>query len=453
MTIPYSNKFDKITDRQNWADDNQHICLLPYTSLQYFQLLKSASPCCNLEQTNEDDFSKPINEFKKIIQSGKDNSDNFLKPIYELKQAIESGNTYNNCKTCYQCESEGKISERTRYLIGLDDQQIDSFLENQTINEDFYIHCTLSNLCNMACRSCNSYTSSLFSKVDHGHELALGTMSDHSNHWNSLLDSIIRETSTQKNVILVVSGGEGSIQPDFYKLVDWLIANNISKKIQLTINTNGSIDDELLYQNLCNNFKKVSLSISIDSINENYHYVRWPCTWSKINKNLNSFVSYKKQFKNFNFFLTPVWSINNIFYLTDWVEFFESFNNNNDLYLDAYDTPLYQPDWLDVQNLPAYIKNILVEKISPVLLNPWLIRNKTFHANITNLIKLCATSTNAQSDMAWHEYLRNTAKWDVRTNTELSIHNKLMYEIMNAEDTTLFLELKQKAAMNYKFVN
>ena len=450
MRIPSSDKFDKATDRQNWANDNQHICLLPYTSLQYFQLLKSVSPCCNLEQTSKTDFLMPPNKLKQTIQAGKDSLTDFLKPITELRQAIESGNTYSKCNTCYQCESEGKISERTRYLIGLDDQQVDSFLENQIINDDFYIHCTLSSLCNMACRSCNSYTSTLFSKVDSGRDILLGTMSDHENHWNSLLDSIVRETDRQENVTLVVSGGEGSIQPDFHKLVAWLIDHNLSKKIKLTINTNGSIDDELLYQNLCNNFKKVSLSISIDSINENYHYVRWPGSWQKMHKNLKSFANYQKQFKNFNFFLTPVWSINNIFYLPDWVEFFESFNDENELHLAAYDTPLYQPDWLDVQNLPAYIKNILVEKISPVLLNPWLIRNKTFHANITNLIKLCATSTNAQSDTAWHEYLRNTAKWDVRTNTELSIHNRLMYEIMNAEDTTLFLELKQKAAMNYK---
>jgi len=218
----------------------------------------------------------------------------------------------------------------------------------------------------------------------------------------------------------------------------------------LTINTNGSIDDELLYQTLCNNFKKVSLSISIDSINENYHYVRWPGSWQKMHKNLKSFANYQKQFKNFNFFLTPVWSINNIFYLLDWVVFFESFNDENELHLAAYDTPLWQPDWLDVQNLPGYIKKILVEKISPVLLNPWLIRNKTFHANITNLIKLCTLQTDNQSNHYWEEYLQNTSKWDVRTNTNLEVHNKLLYDTMSTEDTNLFLELKEKAAMNYK---
>ena len=161
MIIPCSNTFNKTTDRHKWANDNQHICLLPYTSLQYFHSSKTVSPCCNLEKPKSGDF---------------------LTPIHELKQAIESGQTYENCKTCYQCESEGKISERTRYLIGLDDQQLDNLIHKQKIDREFYIHCTLSNLCNMACRSCNSTTSSLFSKIDLGYEILVDTMSEDSGY-------------------------------------------------------------------------------------------------------------------------------------------------------------------------------------------------------------------------------------------------------------------------------
>ena len=432
MIIPTSNQFDSTTNRHKWANDNQHICLLPYTSLQYFHSSKSVSPCCNLEKPKSGDF---------------------LTPIIELKQAIESGNTYDNCKACYQCEDEGKISERTRYLIGLDNHQLNNLIEHQKIDDDFYIHCTMSNLCNMACRSCNSTTSSLFSKIEIGYEILVDTMSDNMAYWDSLLDSIDRETKIHNNVNLVISGGEGVVQSDFHKIVAWLVESGISKQIRLTINTNGSIDDEKLFTVLCQNFKHVSLAISIDSIYENYHYVRWPVTWNKIHTNLNSFVKYQTQYENFNFFLTPVWSINNIFYLPAWVEFFESFAAEHKINITAYDTPLWQPEWLDIQNLPVYIKNILVEKISPVLSNPWLQQNKTFHANIKNLVELCSTSPDSQTSKYWREYLTFSAKWDVRTNTNLSTHNKLLYDIMNTKDKDLFLSLKDKANLNYTFVS
>ena len=432
MIIPCSNTFNKTTDRHKWANDNQHICLLPYTSLQYFHSSKTVSPCCNLEKPKSGDF---------------------LTPIHELKQAIESGQTYENCKTCYQCESEGKISERTRYLIGLDDQQLDNLIHKQKIDREFYIHCTLSNLCNMACRSCNSTTSSLFSKIDLGYEILVDTMSEDLGYWQSLLDSISRETQIHDSVNLVISGGEGMVQSDFHKIVSWLIETGISKKITLTINTNGSIDDDRLFTDLCSNFKRVSLAVSVDSIYENYHYVRWPANWNKIHKNLNSFVGYQKTFENFNFFLTPVWSINNIFYLPAWIEFFESFAAEHKIDITAYDTPLWQPDWLDVQNLPTYIKNILLEKISLILSNQWLIQNKTFHANITNLVDLCMQPTTNQSLVHWKKYLTYSAKWDVRTNTNLAEHNVLLYNIMNQQDKDLFLALKNQANSNYAFVS
>lgn len=430
--IPTSDTFNRTTERQAWANDNKHICLLPYTSLQYFHSSKSVSPCCNLEKPKSGDFLTPINE---------------------LKQAIETGNTYDNCKTCYQCEDEGKISERTRYLIGLDDQQIDNLINHQKIDGDFYIHCTLSNLCNMACRSCNSTTSSLFSKVDVGYEILVDTMSDDTAYWDSLINSIYRETKIHDNVTLVISGGEGVIQSDFHKIVKTLVDTGVSQRITLTINTNGSIDDEKLFVNLCQNFKRIALAVSVDSIYENYHYVRWPVTWNKIHTNLNSFVKYQTQFENFNFFLTPVWSINNIFYLPDWIQFFESFANNNNLVINAYDTPLWQPDWLDVQNLPAYIKQVLIDKISPVLSNPWLQQNKTFHANIKNLVELCTMSLSSQTNRYWREYLTFSAKWDVRTGTDLATHNKLLYDIMNTEDKDLFLLLKNRARTKYTSIN
>lgn len=411
MKISYSNKFDYKTQRLEWANDNKHICVLPYKSKQFYHSKNAVSPCCNL-----------------IIE----NSDEGFDHINKLKSSVESKQLYKNCRECYSCEDQGKISERTRFLLELTDNQIENFLQNVFI-DDVYIHCTLSNKCNMACRSCNSNTSTLYAKIESGYEHKTISIFNNRKYENNLHDTIKEAIISQKQINLVISGGEGFIQEDFFKLNDWIIDNNYSRKINLTINTNGTIVNNNLLNSICNNYLKVKLAVSVDSIDENYHYVRWPGTWEKLENNLNSFEKFASAYSNFEFFLTPVWSINNIFYIDSWINYFSKTN------LSAYDTPLYQPEWLDIQNLPNYLK----EKLEPILLklcnNEWLQNNKSFYANVKNIISLCRDKTESSKRTAtWNTYLKKTAQWDSKTNTSLSVHNRKLYNLLSEEDRNIF---------------
>jgi organic radical activating enzyme len=415
-SILTNNRYDRHKERQKWANDNQHICYLPYSSLQFFHSSKYVSPCCNLIKTNETDY---------------------LKPIFQIKDAVKNKETWKNCSVCYKCEDTGKISERTRYLIELTDTELDKFLENQN-SPHINIHCTFSNLCNMACRSCNIHTSSLFAKIETGSEFKTATISDDINYWNTMLETINQEVTTREQVNLVISGGEGFVQPDFKKLLDWLIKTNLSQKVNLTVNTNGIVDNEKFINFLCGNFKQVSLAVSVDSIYENYHYVRWPMTWKKIEENLETFSYYRKNTTNFTFFLTPVWSINNIFYVSDWILYFAKFKEKHQFpYFFAYDTPLFQPAWLDINNMPAYLKKLAAEDIKKILDNNWLNENKSLNANLNNLFDML---NNKDFDQKyWDTYLRKTAEWDIKTNASLEVYNKKFYNLLSDADKEKYL--------------
>jgi len=415
-----NDRYNRYTQRKEWALDNKHICYLPYNSLQFYHSSKYVSPCCNLLPTTETEY---------------------LRPIKQLKQAVYEKNLFQNCKICYKCEDEGKISERTRYLIELNDQQLDTFLASQEVQK-FNIHCTLSNLCNMACRSCNINTSSLFAKIETGIETRTPTISDDKSYWNTMLECIRTEVQQRELVNLVISGGEGFVQPDFKKLLNWLIETELSKKLSLTVNTNGIIDNKNLIWFLCDNFKQVSLAVSVDSIYENYHYVRWPGTWARIEENLDTFAYYRNNNQNFSFFLTPVWSINNIFYVADWIRYFESFRQKyNFPYFFAYDTPLYQPDWLDIQYMPTYLKLAAAESIGKILNNPWLKSNKSMDVNMNNLHSILSNTKNVNNKV-WSAYLQKTAEWDIKTKTDSQIHNRKLFNSLNNKDQKELLEYK-----------
>lgn len=407
MTLPYSGFFSESLPQIDWAKQNKHICVLPYSSLQFFHSSKSVSPCCNLIR---------------------DTNDQGLIHIKNLKEHISQSNLYSNCKDCYTCENEGKISERLRSIISLTEPQLKHFLEKQEV-DDFYIHCTLSNLCNMACRSCNSATSTLYSKIQLGKIVKSNSIRDNIESWKIMLDSIKEMANKHPRVTVVISGGEGFIQEDFFTLIDWMIDSNISQKLNITINTNGTICDVKIITKLCQNFRKVSLAVSVDSIYDNYIYVRWPTKWDQIEQNLKEFDQFTDKFQNFTYFLTPVWSINNIFYIKEWVNYFAVKN------LAAYDTPLFNPTWLDVQKLPQYLKNKLVPILSEVLEDPWLIKQKEFNANITNIRNsFLEKNSNFTQGGSWQMYLKNTAIWDVKTKTSLLENNKKLFTALSDND-------------------
>jgi len=406
-----NTRYNQYTNRKEWAIDNKHICYLPYNSLQFFHSSKYVSPCCNLKKTYETDY---------------------LKPILQIKNAIKSKKTFANCSVCYECEEDGKISERTRYLIELTDSELDNFLEKQDV-PNFNIHCTFSNLCNMACRSCNINTSSLFAKIETGTEYKTPTISDDLSYWETMLKTITNEVNNRELVNLVISGGEGFVQPDFKKLLDWLIETELSKKINLTVNTNGIVDNEKLIKFLCDNFKGVSLAVSVDSIYENYHYVRWPGTWERIEQNLDTFAYYRNNTQNFNFFLTPVWSINNIFYVTDWILYFENFKEkNNFAHFFAYDTPLFQPSWLDIKNMPTYLKLAAAKSLETILDNNWLKLNKSLDTNLNNLYSILQLPQHDAKE--WNYYLNKTAEWDSKTNAKSEVYNAKLYQLLSDTD-------------------
>lgn len=421
--IPHSNNYDINTQRFEWLLENKHICRLPWTTRQYFFQTGTVTPCCNL-----------INE----------ETVDYFKPVIEVIDSIESGQTNPMCDRCYQCEADGKMSERIRSMIGIDTDKLQGFLQTRSV-DGFFVHATLSSLCNMACRSCNSEVSSLYKKIWEGADTEPKTMSDDSRYWQSFLDSIKRAVADNERVVLVISGGEGLVQQDFYTLIEWLRANDLDNKIELQLNTNGSINKTNLFEDLAKSFKIVRLVISVDSVYDNYYYVRYPVKWEKIKQHLEIFAGYKKSIENFDFILTPVFSINNIFYLRDYVEFFEGFTAQHDLELPVYDTPLYQPEYLDIQYLPVYLKQILIDDILVALDNQYLKQkyNVSFYTSVSRMLELIKNqySTSLQQGY-WTEYLKTTARWDKLTNVDFAIYNKKLYDQLLPEDKKLFNNYK-----------
>ena len=424
--IPHSNKFNFVTDREQWIEDNKHICTYPYVGAH----TKSRwDPCCWYRSTVDFNSSS----------------------VTRVKEHIESQKIDAFCYYCTNQEKNNLLSGRQRALLELSPEDLQSFLQNKKLNE-FTVTITLSNKCNMACRICGPHLSSLYGQLIGIKNFSSPNLSDNVQYWEEIKNSI-KEGVNQYNVYrLTITGGEGTIQNDLYKLVDWLYQQNLSQKINLHLLTNGSTFLEETFSEWQQMFKQIDFGLSIDSVNENYSYVRWPMKFDKLEKNLYQFSEFSKKYKNFTYFITPTFYINNIAYLPEWLEFFEKFYNAGNNFV-IFDNTFVEPNFLAIANLPTYLKNNLLTIIEPLpnLDLNILKKNTQFRESMHNIIEQLKMdleiipSQQFKQQELWREYLQQTAKWDLLTNTSLPVSNQKLWDRLSGQDQLYYRELLQQS--------
>ncbi|MEC7568388.1 MAG: twitch domain-containing radical SAM protein, partial [Bacteroidota bacterium] len=85
--------------------------------------------------------------------------------------------------------------------------------------------------------------------------------------------------------ILHITGGEPTIQPEFYAFLKYLIAKDKAKNITLELVTNSTKIHPSLFD-LLGKFKTVMLMISMDAVGRTYEYIRYPANYSKVYENI-----------------------------------------------------------------------------------------------------------------------------------------------------------------------
>ena len=226
----------------------------------------------------------------------------------------------------------GGQSERIRGILSLGDNEW-PFDPNK--NNEFRIK--FSNFCSLSCRSCNPSDSTTYARVtgrtesDH----MLQDVTEIDQYWNLITAIIPEKIETCEHFHLWLMGGETLIQPGVYKLLKWCIDQGLASRIGIKLSTalSVNISEELL--GYFNQFKSIWFGMSIDSVGNNYNYVRWPVKFDKIETNLGRILEFKKEFlsvgnKWFTFSLDPVFSLNNIFYMQEYLDYWSNWFDVNE---------------------------------------------------------------------------------------------------------------------------
>jgi len=183
------------------------------------------------------------------------------------------------CENCQSLESAGQTSFRTGMNAGLTGNSLDSSGPKR-------IDLLFDVSCNLACRSCGTWSSTFWQKhlKEHG-------------EWNQPIgkpqqyDDVITalEKLDLSNLrMLVFCGGETLLGQAYWEVTKWLADNVPNAKEQLTLcfQTNGTQPIHPRNYELIDRFHLVKLHVSLDGIKQKFEYLRWPADWKQVVDNI-----------------------------------------------------------------------------------------------------------------------------------------------------------------------
>jgi transcription termination factor NusB len=406
------------TQTIQWIRNNPAFCTAPHAAYDLrFQHGKfKVTACCNLD----------------ISQTNKDLDFDFLE---DVKQQQAQNTVPRPCWRCAKDEQNLAQSERVKLMLGYSVAELTQFKQEHRTTE-FQVGMKFSNLCNLACRSCNADDSSMWAKLmnqrtDATHEIDI---SDNPSYWNAIVDMIRDKHSTTENFIVHPIGGETMIQPGFLKLIDWLIAENLASTTTLRITTSlvPSISEKFLERFA--QFRHIEFLSSIDSVGENYHYVRWPARFNKVQDNLATFDSLCQQYPGkFSLSVSPVFSLNNIFYAVDCLDWWEQWAEQTQQNLWLSNIHLYNPEPLMVESLPSQYHPQLIELLEKCVSHSVFQKYKRTDVLREYFVAMLATvqANKRHNESQFDQYLKFTADYDHRTGTNSYILNSKLFDLLS----------------------
>jgi len=271
---------------------------------------------------------------------------NIIKGNAKIKQDMLEGNYPSNCEGCYLQEKHrakdfDSISSRLYYAKEIGTSVPKGLLDNKDNFELKHVDLRWSNTCNQACVYCSAdysskWASELGKKVPHNQQSI-----------DQVKDYVFANVKSLTNVYL--AGGEPLLMKPNQEFLQLLYKEN--PDVTLRVNTNLSKTDTKIFDQLCQ-FKNVHWTISVETIEQEYEYIRYHGNWQDFLSNLNII---KKLPHRISF--NMLYFILNYKSIFDCIEYFQKQGFHNNSFVIG---PLFAPLYLNILNLPKFIINELI---------------------------------------------------------------------------------------------
>ena len=314
---------------------NKNFCPIPWTGIMYNfdghirNCIRSSGPIGNIKE----------NDILEIVNGDKNNI---------TKKNMMNNQPGERCNPCYELEKNKNsfdiISDRIFYLKELKNINKDLYSDSSNFNLH-KIDIRWSNLCNFACVYCNSEFSSKWAN-----ELNIVPNLPSDEQKEKLKAYVLSNVKQLKHVYL--AGGEPLLMKENLELLELLKKEN--PDTNLRINTNLSKVDTNIFDLICT-FKNVHWIISIETIEQEYEYIRYGSKWVDFLDNLKTIqkLNHKVSFNMLHFLL----NYQSVFTCIDYLK--QLGFHNNSFIAGALTGPVF----LNIRHLPNNMLNLVKEEL------------------------------------------------------------------------------------------
>ena len=318
---------------------------------------------------------------------------------------IVDGDKPSNCKPCHDLEQGKKsfdiVSDRIFYIRELKHVPLETYRANNFNLKTVDVRWT--NLCNFSCVYCGPEFSSKWAS-----ELGVTTDTPTQDQKDAFKNYIFDHAEQLDHVYL--AGGEPLLMKENLELLHRLNPNT-----QLRINTNLSKVDTQVFDRICQ-FKNVHWIVSVESMEDEFEYIRYGGSWSDFLNNLETInrLDHKISFNMLHFIL----NYQSIF---GCVDFLKSLGFHNNSFIIG---PLLNPDYLNIRHLPDNVLNSVQETLEQrISASPGFLLEDSYK-NMLNYIQQPISKN-------FDESLRQLAELDRRRNLNSRKTFKNLYKEIN----------------------
>ena len=337
-----------------------------------------------------------------------------------MRDEFLEGKLPEECQRCALEEAAGfrshRIFENENARYSAEQIQQKEYLKGPKI-----LVMRMSNLCNLACRTCHSLDSNQFKREgvfyskNYGDTTSRYLESEPPREVNDTeIEEVMRLTDNLEEVHFY--GGEPMLNRTHHRLLEHLVQKRDSSKIKLFYCTNGTKLPTAKLFSMWKQFKNVHLSYSIDGIEEGYEYLRWPAKWEIVRDNIYHArdVLRKDAQMSLSFNLTV--SSMNIFYLP---EIYAHLDNIVPFSVTL--TTVHDPVYFSIRHLPRSIKLEIVKSLNASAVAP-------------KFQGLCEYMMSKPADpTVWRQFVQWTEKMDAYRNQKFRTTFPGYYHVMREE--------------------
>ena len=359
--ISQNQKYSSFPKQYN-KDKARSLCMAPWTHLHAWPNGK-VFQCCSAQQDPDDEYLGNLHkESLENIWNG--------KMMRSIRKDMMKGIRSPHCKKCWDDEDTGNQSLRMmlNHRFGHHGPELIAKTKESGRVKDMtlrYWDFRFSNVCNFKCRSC-------------GPELSSGWAKDHTKR-NELLGYPIDVKDLTKPDRLAMlweqiepsfpyveeiyfAGGESLMMEEHYRILERLIKMG-KTEVRLNYNTNFS---KLQFKSkdvieLWKHFPEVHIGASFDDYGKRAELIRSGTVWSEIEDNVKRL---KKELPDIwkRFFVSCTVSIQNVYNLPEFHKYLLD-TGMISYHLNFFCNILHGPDWLNIKNLPDWMKDEIEEKL------------------------------------------------------------------------------------------